>query len=153
MDFSLHAFGDIATADWLNLLNHPDVIRHMPLTDGLWTADAVVGWTKSKDAQWAEHGYGPWAIRIDGAFAGWGGFQKEGDEADLALVLLAQYWGCGARIFRGLMARRSALGIDVVSIMLPLSRSRIRGLARLGFSFVQELDYAGQRFMKFSTAP
>lgn len=149
MAFSLHAFSDIQTTDWLDLLNHPDVIRHMPLADTNWTESDVADWAKGKDAQWLENGYGPWSIRIDGNFAGWGGFQMEGDEADLALVLFPQYWGRGAEIFRGFMGRRNALGIGPVSIMLPPSRSRVRGLARLGFAFAGELTYDGQRFLKF----
>lgn len=149
MALSLHAFADIPTEDWLGLLTHPDVVRHMPLDGGNWTEDAVADWAKGKDAQWRTNGYGPWAFRIDGRFAGWGGFQKEGDEADLALVLLPKFWGQGAMIFRHVMSRRHALGIGPVSILLPPSRSRLRGLARLGFEFVGELAYEGQRFLKF----
>lgn len=149
MAFTLHPFSDIPTDDWMSLLNHPDVIRHMPLADGHWTQDAAADWAKGKDAQWLERGYGPWSIRVDGQFAGWGGFQREGDEADLALVLLPAYWGHGAEIFRGLMNRRAELGIGAVSILLPPSRSRTRGLARLGFAPDGELTYEGQRFLKF----
>ena len=151
MTLSLNAFAEIPTEDWLGLLTHLDVLRHMPLDAGNWTEDAVADWAKGKDAQWLINGYGPWAMRIDGRFAGWGGFQKEGDEADLALVLLPAYWGQGAMIFRHVMSRRDALGIGPVSILLPPSRARLRGLARLGFKFVGELAYEGRRFLKFQT--
>lgn len=149
MAFTLHPFSDIPASDWLVLLNHPDVIRHMPLADGSWTEASALDWAKGKDAQWHQNGYGPWAIRIDDLFAGWGGFQEEPDGADLALVLLPQFWGHGAELFRGFMGRRIALGIGSVSILLPPSRSRVKGLARLGFVADGELDYEGQRFMKF----
>lgn len=149
MAFTLHSFSDISIDEWTVLLNHPDVIRHMPLDDGAWTEAAIAEWVKGKDAQWQMNGYGPWSIRIDGSFAGWGGFQKEEDEADFALVLLPKYWGHGAEIVRGCMSRRIELGIGSVSIMLPPSRSRFRGLARLGFAFAGELEYKGQRFLKF----
>lgn len=149
MTLSLHRFADIPTEDWTGLLNHPDVVRHMPLDGGNWTPCAVAEWARAKDAQWLTNGYGPWAIRIDGRFAGWGGFQKEGNEADLALVLLPQFWGHGASIFRHVMSRRDELGIGPVSILLPPSRTRSRGLARLGFQFAGDVDYDGQRFMKF----
>jgi GNAT superfamily N-acetyltransferase len=151
MALSLHSFSDIPTDDWQGLLNHPAVIRHMPLASGDWTEDAIAGWARGKDAQWSKNGYGPWAIRIDGHFAGWGGFQMEDGEADLALVLLPEYWGQGARLFRHFMSRRSELGIGPVSILLPPSRSKTRGLARLGFVFVEESVYEGQRFLKFRT--
>lgn len=149
MALSLHAFSEIPTEDWLGLLNHPDVIRHMPLATGDWTEQSVADWAKGKDVQWLTNGYGPWAMRIDGRFAGWGGFQKEGDEADFALVLLPAYWGQGAMIFRHVMSRRHELGIGPVSILLPPSRPRLKGLTRLGFEFVGELAYEGQRFLKF----
>ncbi|MET4576554.1 GNAT family N-acetyltransferase [Ottowia thiooxydans] len=149
MAFTLHTFSDIAVDDWMRLLTHPDVNRHMPLADGGWTESTIAEWTKGKDAQWQMNGYGPWSIRIDGSFAGWGGFQKEGGEADLALVLLPQYWGHGAEIVPDFMGRRIELGIGPVSIMLPPSRTRVRGLARLGFAFAGELEYQGQRFLKF----
>ncbi len=149
MTFTLHPFSDIPHADWLLLLNHPDVIRHMPLATESWTGHAVMEWAKGKDAQWQAHGYGPWAIRIDGAFAGWGGFQQEGREADLALVLLPEFWGSGPALVRDFMSRRLALGIGPVSILLPPSRTRFRGLARIGFAFDCEVVYAGRRFLKF----
>ncbi|WP_454694522.1 GNAT family N-acetyltransferase [Achromobacter aegrifaciens] len=151
MALSLHRFCDVPVEDWLELLNNPAVIRHMPLTHGNWTARAASDWVKGKDRQWLDHGYGPWSIRIGGQFAGWGGFQREGEEADLALVLLPAYWGQGARIFRHLMSLRAELGIGPVSILLPPSRSRFKGLARLGFVFAGELTYEGQRFLKFRT--
>lgn len=151
MAFTLHCFADIPTSDWLVLLNHPDVTRHMPLADGKWTEASALDWAKGKDAQWQHNGYGPWSILIDGRFAGWGGFQKEADGADLALVLLPAFWGHGAELFHGFMKRRVDLGIGNVSILLPPSRSRVKGLARLGFIADGELDYQGQRFLKFRT--
>jgi hypothetical protein len=149
MTFAVHQFSDIPNEQWLLLLNHPDVIRHMPLSTESWTEHAVMEWAKGKDAQWQAHGYGPWAIRIDGAFAGWGGFQKKGREADLALVLLPEFWGYGPALVRHCMNRRQELGIGPVSILLPPSRVRVRGLARIGFAFDCEVEYEGQRFLKF----
>lgn len=151
MTFTFHAFSEISNEDWLVLLNHPDVIRHMPLATERWTEGTVTAWAKGKDGQWQAHGYGPWSIRIDGAFAGWGGFQQEGEEADLALVLLPAFWGHGPALVRGFMDRRTELGIGPVSILLPPSRTRIRGLVRIGFAFDGELEYDGQRFLKFRT--
>lgn len=149
MTFTFHALSDIPGEEWRALLNHRDVIRHMPLASDSWTEHAVMEWAKGKDAQWHANGYGPWSIRIDGAFAGWGGFQKEGGEADLALVLLPRFWGHGPALVRHFMHRRKELGIGPVSILLPPSRTRMRGLARIGFAFDGELEYEGQRFLKF----
>lgn len=149
MAFSLHAFSDIATAQWMRLLKHPDVVRHMPLADAGWSDSTVADWVRGKDAQCLDNGYGPSAIRIDGRFAGWGGFQREGAEADFALVLFPEHWGQGGRIFRHFMDHRAEFGIEAVSILLPPSRLRTRGLARWGFQPVGEVMHGNQRFLKF----
>lgn len=96
-----------------------------------------------------ENGYGPLAIRIDDNFAGWGGFQQEDGEADFALVLFPEYWGQGGQIFHHFMSRRTELGIETVSILLPPSRLRTRGLGRFGFNFVGDAMLNGKRFLKF----
>jgi RimJ/RimL family protein N-acetyltransferase len=95
---TFHPLAETATADLVRLLNDPDVARHMPLSTATWDEEKAIGWAKGKDLQWQRNGFGPWAIRIDGAFAGWGGFQKEGDEADLGLVLFPRYWGSGLEL-------------------------------------------------------
>ena len=41
-----------------------------------WTAERAADWARSKDEQWTTNGYGPWALKVDGVFAGWGGFQR-----------------------------------------------------------------------------
>lgn len=148
---TVHRFAEISPADWVTLLNDPDVHRHMPLSDGtVWTEAMAAEWAAGKDGQWTANGYGPWALRLDGVFVGWGGFQKEGEEADFGLVLLPAYWGGGARIFRELVARgRAELPLDPITILLPPSRVRMKGLSRLGFEPAGELSYDGHRFLKF----
>lgn len=147
---TLHRFVEIDPATWLTLLNDPDVHRHMPLAgDTQWTEPMAADWAAAKDAQWAENGYGPWALKLDGVFIGWGGFQKEGDEADFGLVLLPAHWGQGAMLFRELVSRGRDLPLDPVSILLPPSRVRLKGLVRLGFEPAGELSYDGHRFLKF----
>lgn len=80
----------------LALLNEPRNARHMPLA-GAWSETSAAAWVQSKDAQWEESGYGPWAILFDGEFAGWGGFQREKNGPDFALVLLPAHWDPAAR--------------------------------------------------------
>lgn len=148
-DITFHPLSEIPASELVALLTDPDVRRHMPLAGDDWNLENAAGWARAKDAQWQEYGYGPWAIRIGGDFAGWGGFQKEGDEADLGLVLLPGQWGHGASIFRELVRRGAQMQIRNVTIMLPPSRVRLKGLVRLGFEPAGELDYAGQHFLKF----
>lgn len=151
-EITFHPLSAIPATELFALLTDPDVRRHMPLAGDSWDEPSAADWARAKDAQWQQHGYGPWAIRIDGAFAGWGGFQKEGDEADLGLVLFPGQWGHGATIFRELVRRGAQMQLRNVTIMLPPSRVRLKGLARLGFEPAGELDYAGQRFLKFRLA-
>jgi RimJ/RimL family protein N-acetyltransferase len=149
---SFVALSAIASVELVRMLNDPDVRRHMPLAGDDWDETRAADWARAKDAQWLENGYGPWAIRIGGTFAGWGGFQKEGDEADLGLVLLPGHWGDGAAIFRELVRRGDEMGLTNVSILLPPSRVRMKGLARLGFVPAGEIEYAGHKFIKFKLA-
>ena len=149
MTLTFHRLSEIPASDWLILLKDPEVARHMPLSGDDWDEAKAAEWAKGKDGQWTENAYGPWAIRVDGAFAGWGGFQKEGDEADLGLVLLPAYWGHGAALFKEMLRRGRDLPLGPVTILLPPSRTRLKGLARLGFVPAGELEYAGHRFLKF----
>lgn len=149
MATTFHKLAEIDAGQVVALLNDPDVRRHMPLSSEHWTERSAQQWAQAKDAQWEANGYGPWAIRIDGEFVGWGGFQREGDEADLGLVLFPRHWGRGAAIFRALLDRGIAMGIGNLTILLPPSRQRLKGLARLGFEPAGELDYAGHHFLKF----
>ena len=149
MTLTFHRLSEIPASDWLILLKDPEVARHMPLSGGDWDEAKAADWASGKDSQWGANGYGPWAIRVDGAFAGWGGFQKEGDEADLGLVLLPGYWGFGAAMFKEMLRRGKDLPLGVVTILLPPSRTRMKGLARLGFVPAGEIEYAGHRFLKF----
>lgn len=148
-EITFHAFAEIPAAQWLALLTDPDVRRHMPLAGDGWTEASATDWARSKDRQWQENGYGPWAIRVDGAFAGWGGFQKEGEEVDLGLVLLPGHWGHGAQIFTEMVSRGRQMELSPITILLPPSRTRMKGLARLGFTPDGAFDYDGQRFLKF----
>jgi [ribosomal protein S5]-alanine N-acetyltransferase len=132
------------------LLNEPRNARHMPLLGEPFSAEATVRWVQDKDAQWEANGYGPWAILIDGEFAGWGGFQAEPDGADFALVLHPRFWG------RGRLVARRALdhafdewGLDHVLIALPLTRTADRVVERWGFEPAGETSFEGIPFRRY----
>lgn len=131
------------------LLNNRRMHRHMPLA-GESSEQAAADWVAAKDAQWAENGYGPWALLVDGRFAGWGGFQRETDGADYALVLDPAYWGLGAAITRQALDRAfGELDLDEVTIALPHSRNSGRVLARVGFQPDGEVTYATTTFRRY----
>lgn len=134
----------------VELLNEPRNARHMPLAGDPWTAESAADWVAAKDAQWESHGYGPWAILIDGHFAGWGGFQAEENGADFALVLAPEFWGHGEAIARrALAAGFDELGLTDVLIALPYSRNPGRAVARFGFEPDGEVSYGDARFRQY----
>ena len=137
-------------ADLVKLMNDPLVRRQMPLTsDGFDLADAaefVVG----KESLWNEHGFGPWAIWIDGRFAGWGGLQPEGSEAEIALVLHPEFWGRGRSVYdRIIKIAFGEMGLRSVVIYFPPSRTRVRGIQRLGFVREGEEEVWGETFVRY----
>jgi RimJ/RimL family protein N-acetyltransferase len=150
MHFDFRPLSTIPAAIWLTLLNDHDVSRHMPLAGDSWTEQAASDWAAAKDAQWQQNGFGPWAILVDGAFAGWGGFQQEDTDIDFALVLLPAYWGYGRALHDAMIAKGfGELGFESFTIMLPPSRTRLKSLRRVGYQSEGELEYAGHRFLKF----
>jgi len=133
----------------VELLNEPRLTRHLPLA-GQFSDQAAAEWVAAKDGQWTSHGYGPWAVLVDGEFAGWGGFQREENGADFALVLAPAYWGRGAEITRAALDRGfGEVGLDEVLIALPFSRSPERVVARFGFVPDGEVSYGGARFRQY----
>jgi len=140
---------EVPLAQVVSLLNEPRNTRHMPLS-GQFTEATAAEWVAAKDAQWERYGYGPWAVLWDGEFAGWGGFQREDNGADYALVLRPEHWGHGADITRAALDRGFRdLGLDSVIIALPFSRSPVRVVARFGFVPDGEVAYGGSRFRQF----
>lgn len=135
----------------LAMLNDPRKDRHLPLAGGeAFTAETAAAWVAAKDGQWAVHGYGPWAVLLDGEFAGWGGFQAEEYGADFALVLLPRYWGHGEAVALEALRRGFAdFALDQVLIALPYSRRPDRVVARYGFVPAGEVAYGGVTFRQY----
>lgn len=134
------------------LLNEPRNARHLPLARGPVTVEEAAVWAAGKDAQWAAHGYGPWAVMVDGAFVGWGGFQREDDGLpDLGLVLLPSAWGRGAMIADEMLrVGFTELGFASVQVALPYSRTATDAvLARWGFVPAGETAFEGVRFRRY----
>lgn len=142
---------DVDPDQILAMLNEPRKNKHLPLARGEeFTPESAAAWVAAKDGQWAEHGYGPWAITIDGEFAGWGGFQAEENGADFGLVLLPAYWGHGESIAREALRRGfTDLDLDDVLIALPYSRNPDRVVARFGFVLDGDVRYGDVTFRQF----
>jgi [ribosomal protein S5]-alanine N-acetyltransferase len=140
---------EVPLAAVLELLNEPRNTRHMPLS-GTFTPATAAEWVAAKDGQWEANGYGPWAVLLDGEFAGWAGFQREENGADFALVLSPRHWGRGADIARAALGRGfTELGLDDVIIALPFTRSPDRVVARFGFVPDGTVTYDGAPFRQY----
>lgn len=131
-------------------MSDPRMVAHMPLLTGSWDREFAKAFVETKEACWRRDGLGHWAILIDGAYAGWGGFQMEGEDWDFGLVLKPRMFGLGPRIGRkALDFARADARIPEVTFLLPPSRKHLGALARLGAEFVGEVSHAGARFLKF----
>ncbi len=131
------------------LLNEPRNTRHMPLSTPF-TVESAHEWVHGKDGQWEQNGYGPLAVMVDGDFAGWGGFQREPNGADFALVLVPRHWGHGAAITRAVLKRGfTELGLSDALIALPYSGRPDRAVARLGSLPDGEVSDDGVAFRRY----
>lgn len=144
------SLNSIREADLIALMNHPAVGRLLPLLgDGFSAADCRA-FLAAKQALWDEHGYGPWAFLIDGAFAGWGGLQPEQGEADFAMVLHPKFWGWGRPIFALVKARAfGEMGLASITALLPPSRRNANAIKRFGFVEDGSINVGGQPFRRF----
>ncbi len=141
---------EVGLAEIISLNNNAEVLRQMPLSSANFNDVSAKEWVKQKDAQWEQYGYGPWAFLIDQQFAGWGGLQYEEGDADLALVLHPGFWGSGRAIYQEIVKRAfTTMGFESITLLLPPSRKRIKGIFRLGFQVDGEVDFDGVRFLRF----
>ena len=141
---------EVNPADIVALNNDPEVLRQIPLGSPDFDEAKARDWIQHKDAQWAAHGYGPWAFFIDQEFVGWGGLQDEAGDADLALVLHPKFWGSGRAIFQAIVARAfTEMGLPSITVLLPPSRTKLQGLFKLGFQADGEVLVDGHCFARF----
>ena len=153
MRIEFRSLSEIRVAEIADLMNHSLVRRHLPLAKGEFGPAQCEAFLARKQRLWVEYGYGPWAIRIDGHFAGWGGLQPENGEPDVALVLHPRFWGAGRRILREILRRAfGEMGFTTVTALLPRGRVHTRGMPRLGFQPIGELTRESQKFMGFRLA-
>lgn len=141
---------DISPDEILTHMSDVRVVEHMPLLSFKWDRNTVTEFVSSKEECWHRDGLGHWAILCNGTYVGWGGFQKEGDEWDYGLVLKPDFFGLGVRISKKAIAFAVAdERIPFVTFLLPPSRKKFGGLARLGARFVEETEYDGAKFLKY----
>jgi RimJ/RimL family protein N-acetyltransferase len=134
----------------IDLMNNEMVGKQLPLLAGGFSAENCRDFLKAKKQLWDKHGFGPWAILINGEFAGWGGLQPERGEADFALVLHPKFWGWGRRIFNEVKDRAfNQMNLSSITILFPPSRQNSKAITRLGFTNDGQVTIGGEVFMKF----
>lgn len=150
MKLEFKRLNQVDKADIIELMNHPLVRRQMPLTSDNFDEADCDHFIAAKEQLWAEHGYGPWAFVVDGEFVGWGGLQPEHGEADLGLVLHPNHWGLGKTLYDEIIKRAfGEMGFESVIVLFPPTRTRVKGLLRLGFKLEGELELGGERFLLY----
>ncbi|HBU62721.1 MAG: GNAT family N-acetyltransferase [Oceanicaulis sp.] len=156
-DASSLYFGDLGAVPPEQLVTHmndPRVAAHLPLLTRRWTVDDAVAFQAAKAQRWLEDGLGHWAIHAGDRYVGWGGFEKEGAVWDFGLVLTAEAFGLGRRVFlKALDFARQDDRIDRISVLLAPSRKHLSALTRYGAEFVGEDEHAGQRFLRYELTP
>ncbi len=141
---------EVNAAEIIAHMSDTRVAEHMPLLTFDWDETACADFIAAKEACWHRDGLGHWAFLRDGAYVGWGGFQKEGDEWDFGLVLKPDQFGLGPRIARKALEFATAdARIPYVTFLLPPTRKNLGALKRMGARQVGEVDYAGETFLKF----
>ncbi len=141
---------EIAVEDIAEHMSDPALALHMPLLQGNWDERRTADFVTMKDAKWAQDGLGHWAILADGAYVGWGGFQREGSDWDFGLVLKPSAFGLGMRItLQALEFAHRDERIPSVTFLLPPSRTKLGALKRMGAEFEGEITYDGARFRKY----
>lgn len=141
---------DVPREDIIAHMSDPRVGKHMPLLTFEWNNETLSDFLSRKESYWRRDGLGHWAILSDASYAGWGGFQKEGDAWDFGLVLKPECFGLGVPITRkALMFAKADDRIPFVTFLLPPSRKNLAALNRLGARFVGEVEHNGARFLKY----
>jgi [ribosomal protein S5]-alanine N-acetyltransferase len=150
MHLEFKRLSDINISDIIAVNTNPLVLRQMPLSGDHWEESEWMEWVEGKEKQWEEYGYGPWAFIIDGKFAGWGGLQYENGDADLGLVLHPDFWGAGRIIYNEIVNRAfGEMGFESIIILFPPTRTRIKGILRLGFQLDGEVELNGEKFIRY----
>nr|WP_238934814.1 GNAT family N-acetyltransferase [Maricaulis parjimensis] len=131
-------------------MRHPRLAEHMPLLKGAWDLTQCQALVDTKEAHWKRDGLGHWAFLANGHYAGWGGFQKEGEDWDFGLVLHPDHFGLGLPITRkALTFARQTAKLDAITFLLPPSRQHLKALLRLGAQELAATHYDGHEFRKF----
>jgi len=140
----------IDPADITAHMSDPRMADHMPLLGPEWNDETTAAFIAKKEQHWEGEGLGHWAFLYEGAYVGWGGFEKIDDEWDFGLVLKPDAFGLGLKIARKVIAfAQEDTRIDSVIFLLPPTRKNLGALKRLGAVYEGSIEYEGAEFRKY----
>lgn len=112
--------------------------------------DTQAMWQRIQD-HFARHGFGPWAIEVNGEFAGalglsWVPFESHFTPVvELGYRMRAEFWGRGLATEAGQAALRygfESLGLlEIVAFTVPANTRSRRVMEKLGLVFAEEFDH------------
>jgi len=151
-DITFVRLSEISIDDLIQHMSDQRVAKHMPLlsSDIIWNLKTAEDFIAMKEQYWEKDGLGHWAFLSDGNYVGWGGFQKENQEWDFGLVLKPDHFGMGMCITKkAINFAKDNKNIPFMTFLLPPSRTNLKGLNRLGATYLGKVDYEGTAFLKY----
>lgn len=140
----------VKPADITAHMSDPRMAEHMPLLGPDWSDEMTAAFIAKKEQHWEDEGLGHWAFLYEGAYVGWGGFEKIGDEWDFGLVLKPDAFGLGVKIARKVVAfAQQDERIESIIFLLPPTRKKLGALKRLGAVYEESVEYGGAEFRKY----
>lgn len=149
--------------DWESfhpIASDPEVMRH--ITAGVpWTAERTRQFVEKQMAVFAEHGYCRWRLELKqtGETAGFcGGGSLHGfDGVETGWWLARHLWGQGlateaARAAVSDLLERVGL-VKLISVAARENTASLRIMAKLGFRFIEEIEYKGFHVRVHSLEP
>ena len=150
MNIEFKRLTEVNKYDIIELMNNQLIRKHMPLLKGEFDEDICHKFINSKEILWLEYGYGPWGFLYNKTFIGWGGLQPENGEADMAMVLHPKYWGLGKTLYKKVIDNAFyEMGLKSITVLLPPSRTLVKGLLRLGFKQECSLEINNEHFIRY----
>jgi [ribosomal protein S5]-alanine N-acetyltransferase len=141
---------EIDKDDILELMNNQKVRKHLPLLKGNFDIAQYNSFIAAKEKMWKEVGYGPWTFTLNDIFIGWGGLQPVDDDVEIALVLHPNYWGQGKLIYKKIIKDAfESNKINSIIILLPPSRTKVKGIYKLGFKEAGICEFSGKQYVRY----
>jgi hypothetical protein len=151
MQFIKKRLKDIDKELIIQLLTHPLVKRHIPLSSTYFGEKEYEEFIAAKEKIWEEHEFGPEGYFVDNVFIGWAGVQPdEGEDFEIVVVLRPEGWGYGKQKYKELVKFGfSILKLNSVVIYFPPLRTRIKAIFKAGFIQDGERIIGGNCFIRY----